>query len=284
MKLAVLTDVHGNLPALEAVSEDLDAWRPDCVVVGGDIVNRGPRSRECLAAIQRRVETDHWVVTRGNHEEYVLKWMAPAESMTKRERELFGLARWTHSQLTPPQLAWLSALPSEHRLAIRSAADVVITHGSASGIADGIFPWFTARDLVGRVADQCGLFIVGHTHSPFVTRLDATDIVNVGSVGLPFDSDPRASYGRFTNLRGAWRAEIVRVPYDRVRAERDFDDSGFLAGCGPLALLVRDELRSASSRLFQWLQVYEAPLADGRIGIADAVHEYLASLARPTNP
>src|SRR5215212_6898324 len=72
-KLAVLSDIHGNFAALQAVADHIDRWQPDAVVVAGDIVNRGPRSRDCLRFILAQVAESGWQIIRGNHEEYVLR-------------------------------------------------------------------------------------------------------------------------------------------------------------------------------------------------------------------
>ncbi len=69
MKLAVLSDIHGNVPALQAVVEHVEAWGPDHVIVNGDIVNRGPYSLECLQAVQEKQAVQGWQLLRGNHED-----------------------------------------------------------------------------------------------------------------------------------------------------------------------------------------------------------------------
>ena len=68
MKIAVLSDIHGNLPALEAVTEHLEKWSPDIVILNGDIVNRGPLSKECLDFVLQKP----WHIIKGNHEEFVI--------------------------------------------------------------------------------------------------------------------------------------------------------------------------------------------------------------------
>lgn len=82
MKLAVLSDIHANLPAFEAVLEDVRAWRPDTVVFAGDGVNRGPRPAECWTLLAALAEGEGWRRLRGNHEEYVAsrggrRWATP---------------------------------------------------------------------------------------------------------------------------------------------------------------------------------------------------------------
>ena len=77
MKLAVLADIHGNFPALQAVTAHLEQWQPDRVVVAGDIVNRGPRSLDCLRFVQHKQDTQGWITVRGNHEDYVVSQAQP---------------------------------------------------------------------------------------------------------------------------------------------------------------------------------------------------------------
>ena len=72
VKIAVLADIHANLAALEAVSEHIEHWQPDSIAIAGDIVNRGPRPRECWGFVQERMAQDGWLVLRGNHEGYVI--------------------------------------------------------------------------------------------------------------------------------------------------------------------------------------------------------------------
>ena len=77
MKLAVIADIHANLAALETVVDHLTAWRPDAVVVAGDVLNRGPRPLECLRFVQERARSEGWLTLLGNHEEYVIAQSRP---------------------------------------------------------------------------------------------------------------------------------------------------------------------------------------------------------------
>ena len=72
MKIAVLADIHGNMPALERVTTHIEAWGADQVIVAGDVVNRGPQPRTCLQFVEDKQQSAGWQVVRGNHEDYVL--------------------------------------------------------------------------------------------------------------------------------------------------------------------------------------------------------------------
>ena len=105
-------------------------------------------------------------------------------------------------------------------------------------------------------------------------RVGDTLVVNVGSVGLPFDGDQRAAYGQFTWQLGAWQAEIIRLEYDWRQTERDFFETGYLAEGGPLVKLILDALRSARPNLFTWHCQYESSIRANEITIEDAVNTY----------
>src|SRR5512141_1655082 len=99
MKLAILSDVHANLAALEAVVADIDRWQPDRVIVGGDVINRGPRPRECLDLVLNRVRTHGWQCVLGNHEEYVLTHSAPGAPRSGLRFELHRNSFWTYQRV-----------------------------------------------------------------------------------------------------------------------------------------------------------------------------------------
>jgi putative phosphoesterase len=281
MKLAVLADIHANLPALHAVLDHLDAWQPDTVVVAGDIVNRGPRPAECLGLVQERQRTAGWRVVLGNHEEYVLHQAQPEAARSGPQFEMFQSSYWTYRQLNG-QMSAVETMPFQQSLPAPDGSEVRIAHASMRGTRDGIFPETpddVLRVQVGR--PHAPLFVVGHTHWPLVRRVDSTLVVNVGAVGMPFDGDPRASYGQLTWRRGGWQAEIVRVAYDRSQTEQDYVDTGFLTGGGALARLMLLELQRARSQLFSWALAYEAAVLAGELSMDEAVERHLARHGSP---
>lgn len=276
MKLAVLADIHANLAALEAVLEDVDAWRPDVVVVAGDIVNRGPRPAECLRLVQERQRTAGWQVVLGNHEEYVLFHTRPDAPKAGPTFEIFRSSYWTLQRLNG-EVAALEAMPFQQTIQAPDGSAVRIVHASTRGTRDGVFPDTPDQVLALQVGQPAvPLFVVGHTHIPLVRRVGDTLVVNTGAVGMPFDGDPRASYARLTWGRGGWQAEIVRVPYDRRQTEQDYRATGFLDGGGALTHLMLQELRLARSQLYQWSLRFEAAVLTGEISVDQSVERFLA--------
>lgn len=276
MKVAVLADIHGNLPALCAVMADIDAWRPDRVVVAGDVINRGPKPAECWQRVCQRRADDGWQLIYGNHEEYVLAWTDPATTPTGAHADMFRVAEWTCRQLDG-HIQEVRTLPVGLAFASPDGREVRVRHGSMLGTSSGILPRFTADDIRARMQPPPALFVVAHTHWPLVRRVDDTLVVNTGAVGLPFDGDSRASYARLEWRRSGWRAEIVRLPYDRAQTERDFTETGFIVDSGPLAELMLIELQQARSQLFQWTLQFESRITAGALTMRESVDQFLAA-------
>lgn len=274
MKLAILSDIHGNYPALLNVIEHVEAWRPDVVIVAGDTVNRGPRSADCLNLILARAREAGWLMVIGNHEEYVIAQSKPDCPTHGPQAEIQRASRWTYEQLNRDVSA-LEAMPFVCELSA-PVGNVRITHASMLGTRDGVYPRTTDDELVPKLGQPLpAVFCVGHTHQPLARALDGALVVNAGSVGLPFDGDWRSSYAQVTWQGGSWHARIVRLEYDRQRAERDFYETGFLDEGGPLTRVMLRELQIASGLIYSWAKEFEQPVLSGEITIEQSVERFL---------
>lgn len=275
MRIAVLSDIHGNLPALRVVLADIDRWSPDLVIVGGDIVNRGPQSGDCFELIYERHQTQNWRLLRGNHEDFVINSAAPDAS---RSGPTFEMTQFTHFALEQlrGRAGLLDTLP--HLVEWRAPDDSLlrVVHASMRSNRDGVYPE-TPDDIVRQqIMPAPAVFVTGHTHRPLMRRVDGTLVVNIGAVGSPFDSDRRASYGRFMWDGAGWLSEIVRLPYDYAAIEHAYVSSGFLREGGPMAQLMLVELRKAHGLVFRWASRYEAAVLSGAMTLEQSIRAVLA--------
>jgi putative phosphoesterase len=282
MKIAVLADVHANLAAMHAVIDDLDGWGPDLVVVAGDTINRGPQSGACLELALRMEAERGWRLIRGNHERYVLQYdqdrRRPDFPRSGPRYEISRIIDWTHRQVVD-RIAQIAAMPERLRLQIDGEA-LLVYHASVRHDRDGITARSPDDELREQIDPTATLFCVGHTHSPLVRRLDGTLVVNVGSVGLPFDGDTRAAYARITRGRQGWDATIVRVPYDVAVTVRAFSHSGMEGAMGAHGEIMRRELETGRSLMFEFVPAYYDRIMAGAITIDEAVREYLGAVDR----
>ena len=179
--VAILADIHGNMPALEAVMADSDRLAPREVLVGGDLVGRGPQGSRVIAAVRDR----GWPSVRGNHEEYLLGFRhgeVPAEWL---EADEWSASRFMSEELSDDDAAYIASLPLS--LEPRAGSGLTLVHGSPRSTNEGLGPWCSDSHLDGAVAAAGGgLLVCAHTHRPMRRRLRHGEVVNVGSVGLPF--------------------------------------------------------------------------------------------------
>jgi predicted phosphodiesterase len=278
MKIAVLADIHGNLPALQTVVAHIDQWRPDEVVVAGDVVNRGPRPLECLQIIEEKKRRAGWLVVRGNHEDYVINHTRPNAPRSGPEFEIYRTSYWTLNQLNG-QVGSLKDLPFQISLSAPDGGEIRTVHASMHNNRDGIFPDTTDEYLRQQIAPPPAAICVGHTHQALTRFIDDTLVVNAGSVGMPFDGDNRAAYAQLTWHNNQLLANIIRLEYDNDRMDRDFFETGFAPDAGALTSLMLVEFRHARPYLHLWMRRYQEPLLSGEISIENAVDEFIASLA-----
>lgn len=276
MKIVVLSDIHGNLPALQATIDDIDAWGPDQVIVNGDIVNRGPRSDAVLDYLLQREEQDGWRLLRGNHETYLLSFTQPHYTTDNPAFEIERFAYWAYQQLNG-SMPHLARMADRYAWTAPDGSELRVVHASMHDNRDGLYREESDQDLMRRMMPPPAVFVTSHTHQAFQRQVDGTLVVNTGSVGAPFDLDWRPSYGRFTwGPRTGWQAAIHRVAYDRALIEADYVQSGFLEEAGPLAQLMLVELRRARGLIFRWASHYEQAVVQGEIDITESVKRILA--------
>jgi predicted phosphodiesterase len=272
MQIAVLADIHGNLPALKAVAAEIDRLSPDLVVVAGDFQNRGPNPREVTEFVAR----SGWTLLRGNHEDYVIWQSQKARSEDAADYYNWLPARWT-AELTGDFVESIKQLPIATTFIGPDKLSITIAHGSARSNNEGFFPATTeakAREMIGN--DPPSLLCVGHSHVPFVRKVDPTLLVNVGAVGFPFDGDRRASFALLTWERNRWVAAIKRIEYAVETVLGEFERVNFYQGAGPLSHLIRRELESARPHLTPFEYLFGAILRQGQLTIYEAVESYMA--------
>jgi len=208
MRIAVISDIHGNFEALDAVIRKAERLRADHIACLGDIVGYGPYPGECAQYVYKNCAT----IVRGNHDMGVTGEL-PLSAFDEMGRAALA---WTIEHLGPDDGQFLRSLPS-----IAVLGDVTLVHASPLNLSDWrhVRSWPGIRRMFRGFSTE--ICCVGHTHFPYIVADDGTrdtyragrrHIINVGSVGQPRDGDPRASFCILDTVVPA--AEIVRVEYN----------------------------------------------------------------------
>jgi len=280
IKIALLADIHANYPALLAIAEKVATWGPDEVFVLGDSINRGPRPRACLQFLLEKQRDEGWWMIRGNHEEYVLKFEKPGTPRSGPEYEILRFVHWTHQKLAPGEISSLKELPAQIDRNLATGHHLRAVHASMAGSRAGIYPSTPQNKLPEMIHPPPDVLCVGHTHNPLIRRARGTKIINAGSVGLPFDHDPRACYVQLRLSHREVKAAFRRVTYDRERAIQDFHRTGFLSEGGPMVRIILRELRTARPLISRWHQEYERVVLEGKLTLEKSVERFLEDVPR----
>lgn len=235
MRVAVITDIHGNLTALEAVIADLEQVAPDLVVQGGDLVAGGHRPVEVLDRVRER----GWPGVQGNTDEMLWKpelfdqFMRSVPQLAHIWRMVFHKqAPATRELIGPDRLAWLRQMPLQWR-----GDALAVVHASPGNLWRSPMHNATNEELETTYAPlDRAVVAYGHIHLPFVREVGNMVVANCGSVGMPFDGDPRASYLVVDNGVAA----IRRVEYD---VEREI--ASLMRSTYPDAERIAETLRTA---------------------------------------
>lgn len=274
MKVAILSDIHGNLPALEAVAHHIEQWQADTVVVAGDVVNRGPRSLACWQFVQQQRQQNGWHLFRGNHEEYVMEHQRLQTLPDGPTGELARLSYHTYLQFNA-DIRPLQQLTDGWSVIGPDGRELRIRHGSMQHNRDGIYPETDEVTIEHKIAPAPAVFVTAHTHKPFVRQLPQTLVVNTGSVGTPADGDGRASYAQLVWHNGRWQATIQRVAYNTDQTRQDYFTYHILEKGGPLSWLLFYEWQLASYVFPVWSSRYWTAVLAQEIDIETAVGNYL---------
>lgn len=212
MLVAVLSDIHANLEALEAALDDARRRGAVAVLVAGDLVGDGPDPAEVVDLLRR----SSFPVVRGNVDDKVVETarLSKAEQAALSEKRRKADVVRTVRALGPGALEWIGALPET--LTLRFAGrHLLLVHGSPLGITDYVFPSLTPAALEAKLGPgRPDVLACGHSHIPFARRIRGVLVVNAGSVGRPIDGDARGSYALVEITRGrSPRARVVRFHF-----------------------------------------------------------------------
>lgn len=235
VRVAVISDIHGNFAALRAIIQDLKNHHPDEVLVGGDLVLGGRQPAEVLnLLIERR-----WPAVLGNTDAFLLDLAKGTADPSDSDR---SMAEWAIDRLQHHHLAYLNALPMSHRFAPPDNRGLMLVHATPWSISEMVLP-DASEDVARRMLreGEADVIAYGHIHSPYYRRVNGGLLVSVGGVAWSNDRDPRPAYS-VLSLGREVSVQVRRVSYDAGAEIAALDRSGL-----PLSAVIRKLLRSGGS-------------------------------------
>lgn len=210
LKIAIISDIHANLPALQAVLEDIHAFGADQVYCLGDLTDAAPWHNEVIDLIRSR----QIPVIMGNHDERIAfnHPVLPLPKHSKAEQEArYTAINYTKDTITPDNKAFLANLPRFIRLSF-PAVTLLLVHGSARSNDEYLYEQHAAEDVLSMLADhQADVLITGHTHLSYIRPLAQARkmVMNTGAVGRSKEQDRLAAYLQLT-IAGETVSPVIR--------------------------------------------------------------------------
>lgn len=282
LTIAVFSDVHGNLTALEAALHDARQQGARQFWAAGDLTLGGPHPLEVLTRLR---ELDCRMI-RGNSEQYLLDYSAGRFPPLAQTSQQWAPLRWTLQRMTPDALEFLNQLPQQAVFSTPGAPPARVVHGSPRKLTEGLIPddlppevaLFESANLTSKfqaanvkfsevwpqVAEP--LFICGHTHIGWILRQNGRLALNPGSTGAPINGDWRAHYALLNWDGTHWQAELRVVPYDLALARRAYETTGLLDEGG--AFVRACLLNSETGLNVAWFFIYHVMTLAREAGVS----------------
>jgi putative phosphoesterase len=224
-KVAVITDIHGNLPALEAALGRIEELGVERVLCGGDLVGYGPWPNEVCRLIEERAIPTIY----GNYDYAIGRDLDDCGCAYRdaHDRELGQRSvAWTLEHTDRRSKEFMRGLPFDLRFQLGDRR-VRLVHGSPRKVNEYLFDDKPARTFERIAAGaNCDVLVFGHTHKPWIDEFGGVQFVNCGSVGKPKDGDPRGGFAVLEDVDDAVDARIERFSYDAEYVAERVSDAG----------------------------------------------------------
>jgi predicted phosphodiesterase len=212
MRLAFLSDIHGNLPALRAAVADAKKRGAEGIYCAGDLVGYGPFPDEvCRYIAESKITT-----ISGNYDAKALSILHDADTFkTVMKPGKLKILTWSARRLSEESKQFISLLPTFHAETLPGGLSLLMVHGSPLSWEDVIYPSITRFSLEKKLGERTpDILVCGHTHIPFVKKISGIAVINCGSAGQPVDGDPSPSYALLDiDKTGNPKARVIRFSY-----------------------------------------------------------------------
>lgn len=225
MKIAILSDIHGNHVALEKCVEYALAEGIEEFVFLGDYVGDMAYPQKTMAFLYNLQDTYKCHFIKGNKEEYWINYKANGEQGWKDNNSTTGGLLYTYNNLTSKDLSFFNRLPHTTEMTFEGMPSITICHGSPNKANEKLLPNDEKTfEIIDK--DKNSLIIFGHTHRQMSIEHNGKIAINPGSVGVPLGSDGKAQFVIMFDEDGQWEYRFVSLDYDKEKMISEFAESG----------------------------------------------------------
>ncbi|MBX3013205.1 MAG: metallophosphoesterase family protein [Caldilineaceae bacterium] len=269
MRIALLADIHGNLPAFEAVLQALRQQAPDLIILAGDMVVGAPDSMACWQ-LARSLQCP---MVRGNHERYV-GCFGTAQGEAIWQTEQFAPVQWAVAQCSAAERAAIADLPLA--LTLPEAPNLLVVHAAVRSDRENLPPHKADAAIAAMFPNVQEQWIVrGHDHLARTHPWRDKTIVTTGSVGLPMDGNAAAQYTLLDQTSQGWHVQHQIVDYDLQATLRRFADTRYVEQTGVMGRLFLRETATATPHFVPFLRYYHQWSQVEPLSLQAALERYL---------
>lgn len=273
-RIAVLSDIHGNLPALQAVTDDISQFDVDQVVVNGDVINWGPFNREVMEFVLAR----RWTIVRGNNEYYLLDYATPRQPDGWNS---YSMPPWLHEQVRPYERI-IAGWPDTVQLRYRDAPPIRVFHGYPDYPWDAVHPMTPIDKVQEKFSSIEEKYVItAHSHLWLDDDFHRWHIFNPGTVGAPLDGIHGATYMILDGNAHGWTGIFRRVDYDITPVIEEFERQEFVRRIGLGGTLIIKEFLTDTLWMYpfkMWLRERHPHQLIRDIDISEAMIEEFMTL------
>ena len=225
MRLAVIADIHGILPALDAFFEDISNEQIEGIIVAGDMI-AGPQSNEVIKRLQ---QYRTWMI-RGNQENYILNLASGKAPAWQYSCKQWNFIRWTYENIDKNVMQFFHSLPEQYSLQLPGKDAICIVHGSPASVTELIYPDVDTLKFdqrLGSVPEPCVVF--GHTHESWIKNRNGKIALNPGSLSMSFQGEHYGTYAILEWTKQGWKGALRKLFYDFALVRKAYIETGLLA-------------------------------------------------------
>lgn len=251
MRIAVFSDIHGNLSAFTACLAYAKHLGAEGFAFLGDLISDGPDPHALMEQIRKLADQKPCWFVRGNREDYQLRHHKDPDDGWKPGSQ-FGSLLYTYEHLTPEDIAFLASMPKSERLEVPACPPVRMCHGTPTNLKEMIYPGAEQADNLLKSVEETTV-LCGHCHLQYRYEAAGKQLINPGALGIHANGQTKAQFALIRCEDGRWIARLLNVDYDRVAELKRYEDSGLVEMGGIYTKLRQISIRTGQDRLCECL-------------------------------